>query len=69
MIVTVVTTQLSIPSGGPAGGQTFEKFDKQVLRAFDYSIDIDKSDASVFMSIPERFWSSFQKAPRWMHTV
>jgi len=27
-----VTIQLKIASGGPAGGQTFEKFDKQVLK-------------------------------------
>jgi len=27
-----VTIQLNIASGGPARGQTFEKFDKQVLR-------------------------------------
>jgi len=26
-----VTIQIKIASGGPAGGQTFEKFDKQVL--------------------------------------
>jgi len=28
----LVTIQLNIASGGPAGGQTFETFDKQVLR-------------------------------------
>jgi hypothetical protein len=30
-MLVFVTIQLSVASGGPAGGQTFEKFDKQVL--------------------------------------
>ncbi|SCX96649.1 hypothetical protein [Desulfoluna spongiiphila] len=30
-ISKTVTIQLNIASGGPAGGQTFKKFDKQVL--------------------------------------
>ncbi|BCS98394.1 hypothetical protein DSLASN_40260 [Desulfoluna limicola] len=34
-ISAVVTIQLNIASGGPAGGQTFETFDKQVLGAHD----------------------------------
>ena len=29
----IVTIQLKIASGGPAGGQTFKKFDKQVLNS------------------------------------
>ena len=28
-----VTIQLSFASGGPAGGQTFKKFDKQVFKS------------------------------------
>jgi len=27
-----ITIQLDVASGGPAGGQTFEKFDKQILQ-------------------------------------
>jgi len=42
-------------SGGPAGGQTYEKFDKQVLRSFDHLIAMDKVEASGFISMPERF--------------
>jgi len=45
----------NIASGGPAGGQTYEKFDKQVLRSFDHLIAMDKVEASGFISMPERF--------------
>ena len=38
-----VTIQLFFASGGPAGGQTFEKFDKQILIIVQQFVTIQPS--------------------------
>jgi len=43
-------------SGGPAGGQTFEKFDKQVLKAVICFTDVGKIYGSGLTSLPPLFF-------------
>ena len=67
IVLMNVTIQLKIASGGPAGVQTFKKFDKQVLRK---PSRLRRNNFDIFAPALEKFIAElfFKKATRRRHS-